>query len=174
MPRWPNRRTGGGGRLRRSRLRCHPVSFGRVAEPALLVVDDRETATPNAASRRPHICRAVDTGLMTCSSSVSTCPRSRRTRSLSASRGRPVCPTSTVIPLAMTSRVVMQAELDPVHANAIGAEVDRLGADRRVDLIRHPRSRSASGTARGRRLNRQNSSPRRAATRSRRGPLPLP
>ena len=44
----------------------------------------------------------------------------------------------TVIPLAMTSRVVMQAELDPVHADAILAELDAMGLTANSTLIRHP------------------------------------
>ena len=44
----------------------------------------------------------------------------------------------TVIPLVMTSRVVIQAELDPVHADVILAELDAMGLTADSTLIRHP------------------------------------
>ncbi len=43
----------------------------------------------------------------------------------------------TLIPLATTSRVVIQAELDPVHADAILAELDAMGLTADSTLIQH-------------------------------------
>ena len=54
----------------------------------------------------------------------------------------------TVISLAKTSRVVMQVELDPVHADAILAELDAMGltADFDVDPASHDPDRRAGRT----------------------------
>ena len=43
----------------------------------------------------------------------------------------------TLIPLATTSSVVIQAELDPVHADAILAELESMGLTGESTLIRH-------------------------------------
>jgi len=43
----------------------------------------------------------------------------------------------TLIPLATTSSVVIQAELDPVHADAILAELEAMGLTGESTLIRH-------------------------------------
>ena len=43
-----------------------------------------------------------------------------------------------MIPLAKTSKVVIQAELDPVHADAILAELNAMGLTANLTLIQHP------------------------------------
>ena len=56
----------------------------------------------------------------------------------------------TLIPLAKTSKVVIQAELDPVHADAILAELNAMGltADFDVDPASHDPDRRAGRTPR--------------------------
>ena len=78
----------------------------------------------------------------------------------------------TLIPLAKTSRVVIQAELDPVHADAILAELDAMGLTADLTLIRHPTIRSAS--RQDARMTASSGRSRRRGARQQSGRAPLP